>query len=210
MQPAAEAGGDQGAPLDAGAAASALRRALRHAWLHQPARRAQRVAAGARAGGCHRAACRGLVQARQPGGRCGLRGDRRRDARGVRGQGQDPLQDRRRLPALPPGRPALLLRRLRGGERDRRPLDGPAPEDRGERRHHRARLRARGARDPQGEEGRQVHRAAGRRGLRPARDGGAHHLRRQAQAGARHRARGAGDAGQGGHGQEGAERRRQA
>jgi hypothetical protein len=100
-----------------------------------------------------------VVQARLPRrSRAGLahRARERPGAGAVPPEGRRPVSARLRLPPRPRRRPRLVVRRLGRPERRRRRPHGAGDQDRGLRRRDRPRLRARGPRDPHGEEGRQL------------------------------------------------------
>mmetsp|Transcript_89375 Transcript_89375/g.236342 ORF Transcript_89375/g.236342 Transcript_89375/m.236342 type:complete len:358 (-) Transcript_89375:228-1301(-) len=157
---------------------AALRGGGRDARVHQFAGCGERLAAGARVGSGHQSARRGVVQARQPGRRGHRRASQRRGEDRLRGQGQGAHAYGDRVRARAECRPAVLLWGFRCHLSQGRRCHGQYPEDRGERRHHRARLRGRGSGDPEGQEGWQVHRAEGGRRLHSA-GAGVPHVRRR-------------------------------
>mmetsp|Transcript_40316 Transcript_40316/g.93249 ORF Transcript_40316/g.93249 Transcript_40316/m.93249 type:complete len:360 (-) Transcript_40316:73-1152(-) len=108
---------------------------------------------------------RRVLQARESGGRRHRRSAQRGRGGRLRGQGQAVVAGGQRVRARAERGPHVLLRRLRRHLHRGRCRDGEHPEDRGERRHHRTELRARGAGDLEGQEGREVHRPQGGRHL---------------------------------------------
>mmetsp|Transcript_73444 Transcript_73444/g.101964 ORF Transcript_73444/g.101964 Transcript_73444/m.101964 type:complete len:254 (-) Transcript_73444:606-1367(-) len=199
LQPASAAG----RALLRGWQPAALRGPVRRARLHQPAGRRECVAAGPRARRGDGQARRRLVQALQPRRRCDRPAADRRRAGGVRGEGQGADAGGGGLRPGAQRGPDVLLRRLRGrlgrGRRGHR----QHPQDRGQRRHHRLRLRARGAGDPEGQEGRQVHRPQGRQELQAAGHGVPRRRRSRLHAEAQRRGLHQGTLGEGRDGQEG-------
>ena len=148
---------------------AAGRGAEREPVLHQPARRAERLAARARGEARHRPRGRRVLQARLAGGRRARGAARAGAGARLRGGGAGAHARRARVRARARRRPEVLVRRLRralraGGRRHRE-----LPRRRRLRRRDRAGLRALRAGEAAREEGRRLHRAARRPGLHAAR-----------------------------------------